>query len=176
MKHLIDATRQAIADENWYAALSMALTLPDICGALAHGRASQAHFVAWWDSVMTNYAIFGPDIKTVIPVPGIKAYALRCVALHQGLHDMSHSVAAAEVSGFEFVIPRPNTLVHGNQIADTGMLQLQVDIFAEDVCAGVEAWLHANHTDAGIQVRLSEMGKIVTPGEYVTKLNTPRRT
>jgi hypothetical protein len=34
MQHLVDSVRKDLQNENWYAALFMALTLPDICGKI----------------------------------------------------------------------------------------------------------------------------------------------
>ena len=34
MRHLLNAIKASIAQQNWYAALSLTLVLPDICGWL----------------------------------------------------------------------------------------------------------------------------------------------
>ncbi|CDM62345.1 MULTISPECIES: hypothetical protein [Rhizobium] len=45
MRHLLDATEQSVATENWYAALMLALTLPDICSK-ADGN-GEKRYVTW---------------------------------------------------------------------------------------------------------------------------------
>ncbi len=78
MQHLLRAVRQAIADENWYAALALALTLPDTCASFedaTHGR-----YVRWADRFVAPH--FRADNGQVF-LTGRELYRLRCAFLHQ---------------------------------------------------------------------------------------------
>jgi hypothetical protein len=50
MKHLVESVIQAVTDGNWYAALTVALTLPDICGKLESPQdSSTRRYVRWFN-------------------------------------------------------------------------------------------------------------------------------
>jgi thiaminase len=54
VQHLVDATKKAMVDENWYAALTMALSMPDMCGRLeSPHKKSQERYEIWF----TKYAL-----------------------------------------------------------------------------------------------------------------------
>jgi hypothetical protein len=51
MDRFTTAIRQSVENKNWYAALYLSLTLPDICARLEsdNGKTNRAKFVAWFD-------------------------------------------------------------------------------------------------------------------------------
>jgi hypothetical protein len=65
-------------------------------------------------------------------------YALRCAYLHQGEDDITGQSAQDVLERFQFVVPQEGRVVHNNR--GDGELQLQVDIFCEEICEGVEQW------------------------------------
>jgi len=144
MKVFINAVRAAVKQENWYAALALALTLPDICADLEKpGRHSGERYADWWNTyLLPEYTI--PGIEDVrephVLLSGNDCYALRCAFLHQGLSDISRQRAQEAISRFHFAFPNPNRRIvrHRNQLDD--VLQLQVDLFCEDICLGAEQW------------------------------------
>ena len=81
MKNLLHAVRAAIVERNWYAAVFVSMTLPDICCALEFGRTSGHKYADWFD---TNL----PDYKPLLT--GNDCYALRCSLLHQGVDEIAH--------------------------------------------------------------------------------------
>jgi hypothetical protein len=50
---------------------------------------------------------------------------------------------------------------HLNQFG--GSLQLQVDVFCDDICSGVEAWLATVHGNVGVMQRVGELLSIHSP-------------
>ena len=84
----------------------------------------------------------GPNAGTDDMVPwlsGPDAYALRCAFLHEGSDDITAQRAREALSRVHFVEPPRGFRVHMNGGATT-TLQVQVDIFCEDVCVGAEQW------------------------------------
>jgi hypothetical protein len=69
---------------------------------------------------------------------GGDCYALRCAYLHQGEFGVLDQRARKALDEFRFTVPGDG-LVHNNRT--DGALQLQVDIFCEQLCVAVEAWL-----------------------------------
>jgi hypothetical protein len=87
MQHLIDDVRGAANDRNRYAALSLALALPDIAGRLEYGPCgAQARFARWFGEFVAPRFIarFMGTPDTSITLAGRDCYALRCAYLHQG--------------------------------------------------------------------------------------------
>ncbi len=161
MQRFIDATKMAVATGNWYAALSLALTMPDICGRLENPTArSQARFVAWFDKFLLKryQAPVGASGKLHTFLCGYDCYALRCAFLHQGEFGIDDQRAQQALERFHFTAPRPGLFVHNNQVNNT--LQLQVDAFCSDVCGAVEEWLTAVKGDADVQARMATLANI----------------
>jgi hypothetical protein len=163
MQHLIDAVRHAIQEKNWYAALATALTMPDIAGKL-DGRTggSQARFVTWFNDYMrpkyTDLIGSGVSQKSHVFLSGNDCYALRCAYLHQGEFDITTQKAKDVLDHFKFVAPFPGRLIHRNQT--NNVLQLQVDVFCEEMCAAVDEWLRARGADPSVAATLVALPQI----------------
>lgn len=161
MDHLIQSVRQAVAQENWYAALGLALALPDICGYAEDPTAgSQRRYVAWCtDYLVPKYTdLIGPHEEEHVFLSGEDCYALRCAFLHEGADEIVNQRARRALESFIFVAPRPGRMRHCNQI--DGILQLQVDLFCEDLCASVEEWFGVARQRHDVQTRLGQLMKI----------------
>jgi hypothetical protein len=142
MKELIDSVRNAIAQQNWYAALSLALVLPDICGFLeSPDTGSQNRYVTWCNRFLVpRYTRALPsDATPHVFLPAQDCYALRCAFLHEGRDDVRRQKARQALDSFIFVEPPVCGMLHC--LPTDSRLQLQVDIFCEDICIGVEQWI-----------------------------------
>jgi hypothetical protein len=160
MKRFTDSVEQAVASENYHAALAVALTLPDICGKiLTPSRRSRERYVDWIRKyMMPKYARIG---ASWVPKPGpvITAedfYALRCAYLHEGSDDLKDQWIVRVLKGFRFVAPGPGRRRH-HQNDQFGVMELQVDEFCREVCAGVAAWSHDIAGDKAAQARLATL-------------------
>ena len=161
MQHFVDATRAAVAQGNWFAALALALTLPDICGRLENPTAgSQARFVAWYDRFLLGryQSRIGADHTLHTFLSGQDCYALRCAFLHQGEFGIDDQRARQALERFHFTAPQAGLTVHNNQFGN--MLQLQVDLFCIDVCEATETWLASIRNSADIQARISALATV----------------
>ena len=150
MQRYTKAIEKSLQDENWYAALSLALALPDICANVCSPtEGSKTRYVRWYNQYMllkyTGY--IGPNKEEHIFLCGEDCYALRCALLHEGSDDISEQRAQKVLEEFNFVVPPSGWTVHKNQ--SNNSLQLQVDIFCRDVCSSVNSWLAANSFSNG---------------------------
>lgn len=77
---------RAYRAEAFHSAISMALALPDICGAALYpGEKSGARYAKWFDEyVAFNYP--SQDQETATYFNGNDCYQLRCVYLHEGIN------------------------------------------------------------------------------------------
>jgi hypothetical protein len=161
MNHLIVAVRAAVSSQNWYSALTLALTFPDICGYLENpSQGSTARAVAWFNANMApRYTRTMPGKFMHTFLSGEDCYALRCAFLHEGSMDISTQRIQQALDAFLFITPPPFGIIsHMNQSGSR--LLLQVDIFAEELCVGVELWLAAKASDTAITSRAQSLGRI----------------
>jgi len=156
--HLSEATRRAVHENNWHAALALALTLPDICGRLQHPevRSSQKRYEAWWQDWMHDaYATQGGVLLS-----GADAYALRCAVLHEGRDEVVEHKAREAISNFVFIEPVNGQGTHAGRI--DSVMVLRVDAFCEDICAGVDGWVaHINAADEAAAARASNLMRVM---------------
>lgn len=164
MEHLVTAVRSAVDQSNWYAALGLALTLPDICGRLeAPGKGSRARYVAWCNEYLVpRYtAHLGPQGTKHVFLHGEDCYALRCAVLHEGADEIVTQSARKALDSFRFVAPLDESRVHCNQF--NSRLQLQVGLFCEDICASVEEWMRIQlPNDPALVERIKRLMKVET--------------
>jgi hypothetical protein len=147
MRHLLTAINASIAQQNWYAALSVTLALPDICGWLEDPSAStQDRYVSWFDRfVAANY-------ESLFFLGGRDCYALRCAFVHEGREEIITQRAREVLDRFQFTVAPPGLRIHCNRFGSK--LQLQVDIFCSEFVAGGEAWLQQVGTRREVQARM----------------------
>lgn len=143
MNDFINSLEQLINQCNWYAALVLALTLPDICAkhSSATSTGSQARYAAWFNQyVAPNYTYnTGVDRIPHIFLNGNDCYALRCSLLHEGGSVTGHQQAHDILDNFQFVSPPVGGgTIHCNQ--SDSVLQLQIDIFSLDMLNACKQW------------------------------------
>jgi hypothetical protein len=161
MKHLLSAARESVLQRNWYSALSMALTFPDVCGSLEDpSKGSTARYVEWFTTYMAPkycFTMYGGRVEQFLS--GEDCYALRCAFLHQGSMEISGQRIQDALDAFFIITPPPNkNVIHMNKSGRR--LQLQVDCFVEELCTGVESWLAAKAADPTIVARIEALGRI----------------
>lgn len=165
MNEFIEAIDRSGAAGNWYGALFVALSLPDICGKIdnptEHG--SQRRYATWFDRYVkpkyTHRA--GLDGHEVTFLSGNDCYALRCAYLHEGSDDTTRQRAREVVDKYHFIVAPQGFVIHCNMI--NTKLQLQVDIFCEDIKQGVIAWVRDIQGDGTRAAATKSLLKIQFP-------------
>lgn len=158
MKRFTDSLRSSVANEDWYVALSTALTLPDVCGRLAYpamksGKRYPAWFKIWMEPGYTRNI---PMMGLHVFLSGEDCYALRCSYLHEGGSDITQQHARKALDDFHFIIPPGNnSSIHRNQIGNT--LQLQVDTFCLEIADAVDQWAESVTGDEDVQDRMKSL-------------------
>jgi hypothetical protein len=165
MKHLVEAMNNAVGEENWYAALTLALTLPDICSKLESPEIefSRQRYVKWYDAnLQSSYEkkIGYPPEMVCFP-SGDDLYALRCAFLHQGEFTTDGQKAQDVLTRFNFIASRNTNYRHRNLFNGT-TLQLDVGLFCTDMGNAVNQWLDAQPAGSEIRKRISKLGIIQT--------------
>lgn len=155
MRRFTDSIRKAIAAQDWYGALSTALTLPDVCGRLENPTmGSKARYVAWFQQWMQpeyTHEIESNRERHVF-LHGEDCYALRCSYLHEGGSNIEEQRAQKALDDFHFITPRQGMHVHCNQSNNT--LQLQVDVFCSQMADAVDKWFESIQGNSDVQPRI----------------------
>lgn len=165
LNEFVAAARRAAEDDNWFAALPIALTLPDICGAVddpGPGK-SKKRYVAWWDAYMAPRYWVRPDEdeepqwEPFTYLPGPDAYALRCAYLHSGTDEVDGPTTSHH--RIRFLGP-PSSAAFGYS-EKTRTLNVGLEQFIEWTCLSVECWLRERADDPVAQERLRGLVSII---------------
>ena len=168
MTEFCDSVEKSIADENYYAALIVSLTLPDIAGWIENPNAgSRDRYVDWFTKFIEPKYTSTIRGKTHCFLNGSDCYALRCSLLHEGRDDTSSQRAHDATERFQFYVPERNNKVHCNKAGKK--LQLQPDLFCRDICDGVNDWLITISGDSTKEERIEELLSIQFGGNLVIK-------
>lgn len=162
MQRFTASVYRAIDDKNWYAALALALTLPDICNGLDEKKGHRA-FADWFEKYMSKHYIsmVGPKREKSVFLTGDDFYALRCAYLHGGTDEILGQRARQILEKFEFCAPIQDGIIHCN-LGNDIVLQLQVDIFCKQICDGVLSWIDdVLKKDVEVQKRSRDLLKVV---------------
>jgi len=162
LHHLVESVRRSVREKNWYAALSGALSLPDIAGKLDQRKGgSQKRFVKWFNVyLLPKYKHkVGMVGRTHVFLSGEDCYALRCAYLHEGDFDITGQRARKILARFDFVVPSKGGR-HRNHNETSQRLELQVNMFCEDVCIAVENWLAARGSKPKVAAAIARMPTI----------------
>jgi hypothetical protein len=140
LRDFLDQIRTACSSGLYYVALSSALSIPEICGALesASGEADGKKYAAWFDkNVSLRYSVRGTPTLT-----GWDVYRFRCRMLHQAVLSIPHSI----VSRIIFIEPGMSGIVpHNNKVFD--ILNIDVRLFIDDLVESALLWLErVEHT------------------------------
>jgi len=138
MKRFTSAIEKSVSSQNWYAALFMSLTMPDICSRLEaeNDKTNGKKYACWFEKYLGGkYSSVHPITKEkLIFMSGDACYALRCAMLHQGEADLTGQRVKSVLSSIHFT----TTAGHCNRIND--VLQLDVSHFCKDICEAVNYW------------------------------------
>ncbi|MEB0108272.1 hypothetical protein [Pseudomonas sp. MH9.3] len=137
MERFLKSIEKSLDDSNWYSALYMSLTLPDVCSSLetADGKTDGKKFARWFDRYMKETYSMKMHGQTTVFMAGDDCYVLRCSLLHQGLTDVGHQRAKGVLDRFYFTTMNMHRIRIGN------VLHLNVKIFCEEMVASVRLWV-----------------------------------
>jgi len=156
---LNSAIRKAIIENNHYAALALALAMPDICGKLEYpNKKSEDRFKIWFDKYMKH--VYETNImgNLVIFMTGADCYALRCALLHEASDEIINQRARVILEKIQF------TTLNIHKIKTDNILSLNVNKFCEEVCIGVDQWIKDVSNDIEIMKRIDSLLNIQESG------------
>jgi hypothetical protein len=155
MQRFTNAILKSVETGNWYGALFMSLTMPDICARLAseNDKTNGKKYAEWFNSnVGDKYThLIGAGKQKVVFMDGDACYALRCAMLHQGEADLSRQKVKSVVTSMHFT----TTSGHCNHV--NGVLQLDVATFCRDICSSVDCWYEEFKLQEGSKSKIDSL-------------------
>lgn len=111
---IIDDINKALEAEAYMAALSLVLTLPDICAKAEYGKTGKANYINWFDENIGQYekAPIEPGETEMPHLSGEVVYQLRCSMLHQGTPNIDKKNIKNEpcqIDHFTLVVEKKNS-------------------------------------------------------------------
>lgn len=146
METLTNEIKNALTVKLWYAALVLALMLPDVCGALESqdGRSTPDRYKAWYDAWLAKK-------YKAVKMTADDLYFLRCGVAHQGRFEHP----GMRYKRIFFTL-RPNgSFFHCNILNNA--LNLDLVFFCKDMTESVEEWFEQKKTDKNIQANLARL-------------------
>lgn len=162
-----DSISKSLQDKNYFAALIMALTLPDICCSLEdeNRRTKGKKYANWFTKYLGDQyksRIGGQSTETVF-LSGEECYALRCAYLHKGFNQIEDEVIVQNYIGvssrIEFMAE-----MSSDKLKINGVLLLSLENFCQQIIDGIIKWLDDNKTNSIINERIKEIPVIHTKG------------
>lgn len=152
MDQFIKSIRKSVEDKNWFSALFMAISIPDICGGLTKNpkKGHKKRFFDWFD----NY--LAPEYTYI---SGEAFWQLRCSIFHSGTH-IDKKLKKA-LSGAELLIvtyeesPFHDSFVRWDK--NRSFVFLRIDVFCEDVCNAIKQWEKDMANESKVQERINDL-------------------
>lgn len=136
LNRLIEDINLALDNEAYFSALSLVLTLPDICGKAKYPseKSTRKRYIDWYDEYVGQYEQCPCDVckETKMPyLSGEVVYSLRNSFLHQGTPNIDNSSIkedSNQIDNFTLVIEKRNefdiysdasSIVSSNQATDS---------------------------------------------------------
>ena len=167
MKRFTDAGRMAIAAQNHYAALSLALMIPDICGSLEDpgtGK-SQKRYERWFSKwAEPKFTISGKPYLS-----SSECFQLRCSLIHSGSTEIAANkgVVLQRIEFFDDSAPAHLVRFEGNTIngvKQPNILVLVASKFSETMYQAADEWDAASANEPSIQAEKTKLTVIHSNG------------
>ncbi len=174
MQKFVDSVKQSLENGNWYSALIVTLTLPDIAGKVDYpGEVpGRVRYRSWFNQyLLASFTIEVPSahqpegnekmvMQEIEILSGDDCYALRCSYLHEGSDDINGQRAQEVLERFVFTEPNEKNNTFHRNLINGNTLALNVKLFSEEILVGIESWLVDIKNDATKQQALNEMTKL----------------
>lgn len=163
MKHLIKEIESSIANQNYLSALSLTLTLPDICGKISHPDDGVGErYKNWYNKYIFPYELspLEDDQNNKWVPDGHIIYKLRCNLLHDGSLDVEKDVKQAkgmrDSDDYKFILT--NNITSINLVWEDGdkskvpsvLVRIGIEDFCLKICTVAENFYNESYSNKDI--------------------------
>jgi lysyl-tRNA synthetase class 1 len=176
VKRFTDAGRQAIKSGNLYAALSLALMIPDICASLEDPgpEKSKKRYEAWckkWVEPKFTKPARGA-IPQLVFISAEDCYQLRCSLIHSGSDEIPGGQQNTLNKFFFFDQTAGSHMnkfvgLKVNGVQQPDFLQLKADQFSETIFAAADEWDVASEGNPTVKREKAKLLTIHTSGDVI---------
>lgn len=176
MERLIKSIRDSLSSGNYIAAITLAVTLPDICGNIEcpDCDSTEKKYTDWCKRNLEDYYRIKVDESNFLLnrvgisrkkcedgkyeltfLKSVCLYHLRCALLHSGHLDLEHcKKKSGEFDEFEFIDdPESRWYVKLNPQTNKTTICFDIQLFCENMCKAVELWLKDHPTNLGLKIQ-----------------------
>ncbi len=160
---LITSVNISLKNKNFYAALTTALTLPDICASLQNGgQTSKMHYTKFIEEYFLPIHSYDQDF-----VKASDFYALRCAVLHNSTTNIEEQSARKIINKFILTYSTTgNIFFHNNYSINNGgtnekNLNIDVHEFCLEIIDAVTGFKFLNKDSETINKTASNMMSII---------------
>lgn len=174
MQRFTEAGRRAVADENWYAALTTALIIPEICGSIEQpgpGKSRKRYedwCRIWLQPEFTSEVGASQEVHIFLSAEDL--YQARCSVIHSGTAEIEEKMRD-KIDRFEFFSHGGHMNMVGggsvNGVPQPRYLQLRVDMFCQTVFTAADTWDASVVADPVIQAEKAKLLVIHPPGTII---------
>ncbi|OTG58860.1 hypothetical protein B9T36_11015 [Acinetobacter sp. ANC 4204] len=175
MQQYLDSIKLSIETNNYFGAIALALTLPDICASIEaqNNKTNQHKYCRWFDKYLLNkYTIFSTDGNIVV-FSAKECYATRCSFLHQGTHITEHQDIISEEKNAVKSVNFMNDTIFKGYIRLGDEITLDVKIFCQNMIIAVEQWILENRDNDFISKKISFLPLVYTDTEKLPFVTVP---
>ena len=155
MHQFIYSIQKSVSDENWFSAIYMALTIPDICGGLNQRNndkklSHKERFLKWYEKYLAHKYTY---------LNGEAFWQLRCSVLHGGTH-IDNKLQAALSDSELLVVTYNESPFHDCFVRwskDQSYVFLRIDVFCKDVCSAIKKWIADVENESEIQSKIDKL-------------------
>ncbi|MDZ7322051.1 hypothetical protein N4G41_10440 [Kosakonia sacchari] len=175
MQQLLLGIEDCLSKKNWFGALFIAISVPDICGATEDKiKGNGARYKDWFnrylkprynaDNMYDTLSVSAPDMiqrmpedlkeilrsqPNVVSFSADDCWSLRNACLHEGVDE-------TKLRKFKITVPlNENVQTHMNSL--NGVLQLDVIEFCNDITKAARKWLADMQGQPEVQAKLEKM-------------------
>lgn len=158
MGNFIESVEKSLSTNNFHAALSIALMLPDICGTLeTPEKCHRQIYIDWYNRYL--------KMKYVDYLTGLDFYAIRCAYLHQGFDEVDSQKSKDIIDKFQFISSGSHCALLQNNTYDNVKQKTQLILnptkFSNDIIQGTNSWISEHKTDSTINKRAEGIMEIL---------------
>lgn len=154
MDHLFREIKKSLSDDNFYGALFMCLTVPDICLSVKKGKHFGIDYEKWFDdNIPASYNKF---------MSGKDCYAFRCAILHEGTNSILKQSKRDIIDKFEILSKKESPhLIYMEGNTYNGVIQptklaLNLHTFCNDLIDSADKFIKENNLKVDNLIEIKE--------------------
>lgn len=171
LDNFIQSIKSSIETKNYFSALIIALTLPDICCSIedTNRRSGGEKYAKWFERYVQNKytSKIGYEQTEHIFLNGYECYALRCTYLHKGMNEIINEKILKKLKKkskkIEFMAE-----MRTDQCSIGDVLILKLETFCENIISGVDSWLNHVSKNPVVAQRIKDLPQVHTKGFFLS--------